>query len=229
MPDTGGTDVALYDDGFAESVPFQAVELHINRSRGEFTIDGDEQVRNSVVIIPRGSHKAQQYFANAYNPKNPQDPACASADGVLGFGRLTTDEDEPQVVRPCISCPKKGFGSTYCTDLLRVLAFDIEKSMPILFSLKNAEINKRKGVFPLAVNRFRSMGLGATDTLMKLAFIKDPAGGPFHLITIDVSDARKVEQLAPLVPEIRSTLDACWVALQASRQAHLTALKSAIQ
>jgi hypothetical protein len=214
------------DDGFAESVPFTAVELRINRATGQFLLDGDSRPRTEVLLIPRGSHRAAQFFANRYDPKNPQDPSCQSLDGVTGYGRLSLDDTAPPRVRACATCPKRGFGAGYCSDLQRLLAWDIEHGMPVMTTLRNQEINPRKGVLTLAVNRFRSMGLAPHETVMRFTFAQVP-NATYHELVIDVAPVRNTPALEEKLPGIKATLDTCWQALTASRQAFLQSLHTA--
>lgn len=205
------TDARL-DDGFSDSVPFQALSLRINRSKGYFQLEGDQEERQDVYLVPRGTHASKQYYGLPYDPKTPHDPSCASPDGRHGYGWIDTG-DQTQKARLCASCPRRGYGAGSCDDLQILLGYDLAKSTPVLVQLKNSEINPRKGVFTLAVNRMRTMGAKATDCVFKLSFA--PTDGPYFALQIDVLKISDSDLLDPeTADEIASLLDNCWVPLK---------------
>jgi len=197
-----------YDDGFSESVPFQALNLRINRSKGVFQLEGDEDLRSEVLLIPRAARTHKQYFGLPYDPKTPHEPSCSSPDGNIGYGWV--DPQTQQVsARHCSTCPRKGYGAGSCDDLKVLFAYDIEKQVPVLVQFKNAECSPRNGVFTMAVNRMRTMGARAVDTVFKVSFVE--ADGPYSKVAIDVI---KGEGVVPpeLLAEVTPMLDAGWIA-----------------
>ena len=140
-----------YDDGFSDSVPFQALALRINRSKGIIVLEGDAEERESVFLVPRGSQLSKSYYGMPYDPKTPHEASCASPDGKTGYGWIDADAQDDVHTRSCLNCQRRGFGAGTCDDLQTLLAYDVEKSTPVLVTFKNAEINQRRGVFTLAV------------------------------------------------------------------------------
>ena len=207
------SDLAL-DDGFGDSVPFQALALRINRSKGHFTLEGDPEDRTEVYLIPRGSQPGKAYFGLPYDPKTPHDPSCSSPDGKHGYGWIDAANQSDVQVRACAACPRKGFGAGTCDDLQTLLAYDVGKDQPVLVTFKNVEINPRKGAFTLAVNRMRSMGLKPTDAVFKLSFVA--TDGPYSAVQIEVAknDALPADKHA----EVQAVLDNCWVAFKTGAQ-----------
>ena len=206
------TSDARLDDGFSDSVPFQALNLRINRSKGYFQLEGDQEERKDVYLVPRGTHASKQYYGLPYDPKTPHDPSCASPDARHGYGWIDQSDQTP-APRLCATCPRRGYGAGTCDDLQILLAYDLAKSTPVLVQLKNAEINPRKGVFTLAVNRMRTMGAKATDCVFKLSFAE--TDGPYFALQIDVVKISDADLLDPeTADEIASLLDNCWVPLK---------------
>lgn len=197
-----------YDDGFSESVPFQALNLRINRSKGVFQLEGDEEVRSEVLLIPRAARTNKQYFGLPYDPKTPHEPSCSSPDGNIGYGWVDA-ETQAVAARHCATCPRKGYGAGSCDDLKVLFAYDIEKQVPVLVQFKNAECSPRNGVFTMAVNRMRTMGARAVDTVFKVSFVE--ADGPYSKVAIDVI---KGDGIVPdgLLAEVSPMLDAGWMA-----------------
>jgi hypothetical protein len=195
-------------DGFAETVPFRALDLRINRKAGEFVLDGDPNPRKQVVLIPRGCHRAQMFYGLPYKPGEPHVPSCQSPDAKIAYGWIEP-RDQTDTARKCASCPKKGFGSGYCTDLMVMLAFDLEKDSPVITRFQNAEINPRKGAFTLAVNRFRSMGLQPIQTALTMSF-RDIPGTDYKELVFDVA-------ACPLPEDTIEMMDVCWTAYEESR------------
>lgn len=214
--DEGPTDVAvLPPDGFSETIPFKALDLRINRMKGEFWLDGDPQPRDVVYIISRGCHKAQQFFGLPYNPKDPHEPSCYSPDGQHGYGWIDVN-DQVDAPRKCMGCPKKGFGGSSCTDLMTMLAYDRDRKTPIMLRFQNAELNPRKGVLTLAVNRFRSMGLAPVEALLKLSFAQTDQA--YQALVIDVAPVEGNTDMTPdEYKEVVQMLDTCWAAYEESR------------
>lgn len=211
----------LADDGFAQSVPFQALNLRINRSKGEFQLEGDTSARAEVYLVPRGSVAGKSYYGLPYDPKTPHDPSCQSPDGTVGYGWIDV-EDQTARPRKCATCPRKGFGAGTCDDLQTLLAFDVERQVPVLVTVKNAEINPRKGVFTLAVNRMRSLGLKPTEVVFKLSFV--PGDGPYSLLQIDVQPI--AETLSPETQrQIVDTLNNCWAPFKQAQDAEAAELQ----
>lgn len=198
----------LPEDGFAESVAFKALDLRINRSTGEFWLDGDPQPRNTVQLVPRGCHRAQMFYGLPYKPGDPHEPSCQSIDGKHGYGWIDL-ANQANELRKCAGCVRKGFGGGSCTDLMVMLAYDLERDTPIMCKFQNAELNNRKGVFTLAVNRFRSMGLKPIESKLTLSFVDVPQTA-YKALVIDVE---KVELPADVV----SMMDVCWAAYEESR------------
>jgi len=212
-----------YDDGFSDSVPFQALSLRINRSKGIIVLEGDAEERESVFLVPRGSQLSKSYYGMPYDPKTPHEASCASPDGKTGYGWIDADAQDDVHTRSCLNCQRRGFGAGTCDDLQTLLAYDVEKSTPVLVTFKNAEINQRRGVFTLAVNRMRTMGLKPTDCVFKLSLTR--ADGPYYSVQIDV------KPIAGTVPdeqhaEISALLDSCWVAYKGAAAAAANALTS---
>lgn len=197
-----------YDDGFSDSVPFQALTLRINRSKGVYLLEGDADERDEVFLIPRGSSPAKSYYGLPYDPKTPHEASCASPDGKLGYGWIDASAQDDVQVRSCVSCPRRGYGAGTCDDLQTLLAYDIGKHTPVLITFKNAEINPRRGVFTLAVNRMRTLGLRPTDSVFRLSFGK--ADGPYFNVQIDVLPIADAKLPEDKVDEIASLLDNCW-------------------
>jgi hypothetical protein len=207
---TGTAELATtnYDDGFSESVPFQALALRINRSKGAFLLEGDAEDRAEVYLIPRGSASQKSYYGLPYDPKTPHEASCASPDGKVGYGWIDPEQQTELKARACASCPRRGFGAGTCDDLQTLLAYDVEKQTPVLVTFKNAEINPRRGVFTLAVNRMRTMGLKPTDCIFKLSFGK--ADGPYYNVQIDVKPVADAGLPDGKAHEIAELLDNCW-------------------
>jgi hypothetical protein len=203
-----------HDDGFGDSVPFQALALRINRSKGVLVLEGDPADRTEVYLIPRGSQPGKAYFGLKYDPKTPHDPSCASPDGKHGYGWIDADNQSDVKVRACASCPRQGFGAGSCDDLQTLLAYDVEKDQPVLVTFKNAEINPRKGAFTLAVNRMRSMGLKPTQSVFKLSFV--PTDGPYSAVQIEVAKADAIPE--DKLAEVALVLDNCWAAYRQGAQ-----------
>ena len=197
-----------YDDGFSDSVPFQALTLRINRSKGVYVLEGDADERDEVFLIPRGSSPAKSYYGLPYDPKTPHEASCASPDGKLGYGWIDAAEQDDVRVRSCVSCPRRGYGAGTCDDLQTLLAYDVGKHTPVLVTFKNAEINPRRGVFTLAVNRMRTLGLRPTDSVFRLSFGK--ADGPYFNVQIDVVPIADAKLPDGKVDEIAALLDNCW-------------------
>jgi len=195
-------------DGFGETVPFKPLDLRINRMRAEFTLDGDPTPRDKVILIPRGCHRAQMFYGLPYKPGEPHVPSCQSPDAKTGHGWIERN-DQVDRTRKCASCSKKGFGATYCTDLMVMLAFDPEKDSPVLTRFQNAEINPRKGSFTLAVNRFRAMGLQPYQTAMTISFAPIP-GTEYHELVFDVEPFSLPEDTLEM-------MDVCWAAYEQAR------------
>jgi len=210
------TDLEPYegpDDGFGEAVTFAPTELRINRAKGEFWLDGDEEPRRELILIPRGCHKAQMFYGLAYDPKVKHEPSCQSPDGRIAEGWIDPNTME-EAMRKCLACPKKGFGAGSCTDLMRLLAWDVERKLPVRLTFQNAELNPRKGAFILAVNRFRSMGLKPQETVMRVGF-KDTEAA-YKALTFEVIAAAGAQDQESLL-QIQQTLDICWSAYESSR------------
>lgn len=219
----GGLATSDFDDGFADAVPFQALALRINRSRGFYQLEGDEDERSSVVIIPRAARTNKQYYGLPYDPKTPHEPSCSSPDGINGYGWIDAAAQEDVRVRACQTCPRTGYGAGSCDDLRVLLAYDIAKHTPVLVYFKNAEINARKGVFTLAVNRMRTLGSRATDAAFVLGFT--PGDGPYSNVTIDVTPA--TDHVTPSEhADLTALLDAAWPAWKASLDAKANDLRS---
>ena len=212
------------DDGFTDSVPFQALSLKINRSRGFYQLDGDERERTEVLLIPRAARTHKSYFGLPYDPKTPHEPSCASPDGVYGFGWVDAALQDDVKVRTCATCIRKGYGAGACDDLKVLFGYDLELQVPVLVYFKNAETSAKNGVFTLAVNRMRTLAPRAVDTMFKLGFT--PGDGPYSKVTIDVApigDKLPTDKHA----EVAALLDAGWAAWKAdleSRGAELRAL-----
>jgi len=205
----------LPSDGFQETIPFKALDLKVNRVKGEFWLDGDPQPRDTVYIIPRGCHRAQQFYGLPYSPGNPHEPSCASPDAQHGFGWIDVNDQE-NVSRSCVGCPKRGFGGQSCTDLMVMLAYDIHRETPIMLRFQNAELNPRKGVLTLAVNRFRSMGLSPVQSILKLTFAATDAA--YQALVIDVAPVEGNTNMDPeKYAETVQMLDTCWAAYEESR------------
>lgn len=209
--EAAGLPAELPEDGFAEAVPFKALDLRINRSKGEFWLDGDSSPRDLVTIVPRGCHRAQMFYGLPYSPNTPHEPSCQSPDGRHAYGWINKD-DQTEAPRKCMGCPRKGFGQGSCTDLMVMLAYDTERESPIMLKFQNAELNPRKGVLTLAVNRFRSMGLRPSETLLTLRFVDTDAA--YKALQIDVA---KAADFNFDLPTIQETLDVCWAAYEESR------------
>ncbi|NDA65262.1 MAG: hypothetical protein EB141_00470 [Verrucomicrobia bacterium] len=199
-----------YDDGFSDSVPFQALALRINRSKGVFVLEGDAEERDEIYLIPRGSQATKSYYGLPYDPKTPHEASCASPDGKIGFGWIDADAQDDVRSRSCLACPRRGFGAGTCDDLQTLLAYDVAKATPVLVTFKNAEINPRRGVFTLAVNRMRTMGLKPTDSVFKLSMAR--ADGPYYNVQIDVRPIADAKLPDGTADEITNLLDACWFA-----------------
>lgn len=204
-----GTALAIPEDGFAEAVSFSAVNLRINRSKGQFWLEGEDQPRDSVKLIPRGIHKAQMYFGLPYKQGQPHEPSCQSPDGRHAYGWINTD-NQVDAPRKCLGCPRKGFGQGSCTDLMVMLAFDVERGTPVMTRFQNAELNPRKGVLTLAVNRFRSLGLKPFETLLTLRFVDTDAA--YKALQIDVEKAESND-----LEYIQQLMHVCWAAYEESR------------
>lgn len=211
------------DDGFSESVPFQALTLKINRSKGHFVLDGDADERSEVYLVPRGSQSSKSYFGLPYDPKNPHDPSCQSPDGKVGFGWIDVQNQDDIRARSCMSCPRRGYGAGTCDDHQTLLAYDVEKKVPVLISFKNAEINPRRGVFTLAVNRMRMLGARATDCVFKLSF--SPTDGPYFAVQIDVTKVSDKDVIpADEHAQIAALLDSAWASFKAAANAEAGSL-----
>lgn len=213
---------SIPDDGFGESIPFEPLWLRINRSLGTFRLDGSDEVPDHATLIPRGAHRAQRYFANKFDPKNPQDPSCQSHDARVGQGFLDMS-DQTVKVRSCIGCPKRGFGAGYCTELMTMVAWYVEAGVPVLVQFQNQEINQRKGQLTLAVNGFRSLGLQPSQAALTLGF-EDVAGASYKNLTIGFGRASEHVDDEVRLDEIQATLDTCWTAYETGRQAHIQSL-----
>ncbi len=209
-PTQGSHELATtnYDDGFSDSVPFQALNLRINRSKGVYLLEGDADERSEVFLIPRGSAPAKSYYGLPYDPKTPHEASCSSPDGKLGYGWIDAGDQTDVRARSCVSCPRRGYGAGTCDDLQTLLAYDVGKHTPVLVTFKNAEINPRRGVFTLAVNRMRTLGLRPTDSVFRLTFGK--ADGPYYNVQIDVLPIADAGLPADKVAEISALLDNCW-------------------
>lgn len=219
----GGGLATIEEDGFADSVPFQALALKINRSRGFYQLDGDERERTEVLLIPRAARTHKSYFGLPYDPKTPHEPSCASPDGVYGHGWVDSAQQDDVKVRTCATCVRKGYGAGNCDDLKVLFAYDIELQVPVLCYFKNAETSPRNGVFTLAVNRMRTLAPRAVDTVFKLGFT--PGDGPYSKVTIDVAP------IADKLPEdkhaeVTALLDAGWAAWRADLDARATELRA---
>lgn len=214
--------IDAYDDGFSESIPFQALALRINRSKGHFVLEGDAEERDEIYLIPRGSQASKSYYGLPYDPKTPHEASCASPDGKVGFGWVDSDEQSDVRSRACISCPRRGFGAGTCDDLQTLLAYDVAKSTPVLVTFKNAEINPRRGVFTLAVNRMRTMGLKPTDCVFKLSMAR--ADGPYYNVQIDVRPIADAKLPDDTVSSITNLLDVCWTAYREGNASHAQSL-----
>lgn len=223
---TGGAELATtnYDDGFSDSVPFQALALRINRSKGAFVLEGDAEDRSEVFLIPRGSASGKSYYGLPYDPKTPHEASCASPDGKIGYGWISPDEQDDIKARACAACPRRGYGAGTCDDLQTLLAYDVEKQTPVLVTFKNAEINPRRGVFTLAVNRMRTMGLKPTDSIFRMTFGK--ADGPYYNVQIDVKPVAEASLPDGKAAEIASLLDNCWSPYREAQLADAASLAS---
>lgn len=212
-----------YDDGFSDSVPFQALNLRINRSKGVYLLEGDADERDEVFLIPRGSAPAKSYYGLPYDPKTPHEASCASPDGKLGYGWIDASQQDDVRARSCVSCPRRGYGAGTCDDLQTLLAYDVGKHTPVLVTFKNAEINPRRGVFTLAVNRMRTLGLRPTDSVFRLSFGK--ADGPYFNVQIDVLPIADAKLPDGKVDEIALLLDNCWAPYRESISADAAQLQ----
>jgi len=227
-PPPGSSELAItnYDDGFSDSVPFQALVLRINRSKGVYLLEGDADERDEVFLVPRGSAPAKSYYGLPYDPKTPHEASCSSPDGKLGYGWIDASAQDDSRVRSCVSCPRRGYGAGTCDDLQTLLAYDVGKHTPVLITFKNAEINPRRGVFTLAVNRMRTLGLKPTDSVFRLTFGK--ADGPYFNVRIDVLPIADANLPDGKADEITTLLDNCWHPYRESIAADAASLQAQV-
>jgi hypothetical protein len=102
---------------------------------------------------------------------------------------------------------------------------DVERQVPVLVTFKNAEINPRRGVFTLAVNRMRSLGLKPTQCAFRLTFT--PGDGPYSVVQIEVTPVTEILP-ADKLEQITQTLDNCWAPYRAAQLADAAELEASL-